>query len=181
MDLGPYGVWTTYAAIGEENAGPAAALVQELGFGTFWLGGSPRLPALRPLLTGGGRVPGATGIANVWQYAPAELAAEHAELAREFGDRVLVGLGIGHPEATSDYTRPLSSMRAVLDGLDAVPKDERLLAALGPKMLDLAAERTLGTHPYFVHAAHTRAARERLGDGPLIAVSVACVVDPDEA
>ena len=185
MDLGPYGVWTTYAAIGEENAGPAAALVQELGFGTFWLGGSPRLPALRPLLTGADRITAATGIANVWQYDPAELAAEHAELSREFGDRVLVGIGIGHPEATSDYTRPLSSMRAFLDGLDRapapLPRDRRCLAALGPRMLELAAERSRGAHTYFVPVQHTRAARERIGSGPLIAAELACVVDADLA
>ena len=185
MDLGPYGVWTTYAAIGEENAGRAAALVQDLGFGTFWLGGSPRLPALRPLLTGADRITAATGIANVWQYDPAELATEHAELAREFGDRVLVGLGIGHPEATSDYTRPLSSMRAFLDGLDRapapLPRDRRCLAALGPRMLELAAERSRGAHTYFVPVQHTRAARERIGSGPLIAAELACVVDADLA
>src|ERR1700689_455974 len=101
MKLGRYGVWTSYAGIGEENAAEAVALVQGLGFGTFWLGGSPRLPALRPLLTGADTVTIATGIVNVWQYDPADLAAEYAQLAPEFGDRLLVGIGIGHPEATS--------------------------------------------------------------------------------
>jgi hypothetical protein len=78
---------------------------------------------------------------NVWQYEPTKLAAEHAVLTREFPGRLLLGIGIGHPEATSDYTRPLSTMRKFLDGLDGadmpVAREERCMAALGPKMLDL--------------------------------------------
>lgn len=185
MQLGRYGVWTTYAAIGEDNATEAAGLVQELGFGAFWLGGSPRLSALRPLLTGADAITAATGIANVWQYEPADLAAEYAELAGDFGERVLAGIGIGHPEATSDYRRPLASMRAFLDGLDAatppLPRDRRCLAALGSKMLRLAGERSLGAHTYFVPVEHTRAARAQLGPEPLIATELACVLDPEPA
>jgi probable F420-dependent oxidoreductase len=99
----------------------------------------------------------------------------------------MLGIGIGHPEATSDYRHPLSAMRAFLDGLDAAdtppPVSERCLAALGPKMLELAGERTAGTHTYFVPVEHTRAARERLGPGKLVAPELACVVDtnPDRA
>jgi probable F420-dependent oxidoreductase len=182
MDLGRFGVWTSYRAIGEENAAAAAALVQELGFGAFWLGGSPRLPTVRPLLEGGERLVIATGIVNVWAYEPAVLAEEYAQLSPEFGDRLLVGIGIGHPEATGDYSRPLSAMRSFLDGLDQaavpLPPDRRCLAALGPKMLDLAAGRSRGAHTYFVPVQHTRAARERLGDG-LLATELACVVDAD--
>lgn len=183
MDTGRFGVWTTYRAIGEENAGEAAALVQELGFGTFWLGGSPRLPTVRPLLEAADRLTVATGIVNVWQYEPADLAAEYEQLRPDFGDRLLIGIGIGHPEATSDYRHPLRAMRAFLDGLDGastpLPADARCLAALSPRMLDLARERTLGTHTYFVPVAHTRAAREQLGPDALIATELACVVDPD--
>jgi probable F420-dependent oxidoreductase len=183
MKLGLYGVWTTYGAIGEENAAEAAALVQDLGFGTFWLGGSPRLPALKPLLTGSDRITVATGIVNVWQYDPADLAAEYAQLAPEFGDRLLVGIGIGHPEATSDYRHPLSAMRSFLDGLDQapapLPADHRCLAALGPKMLDLAAARSRGAHTYFVPVDHTRSARQLLGPTALIAPELACVIDGD--
>ena len=183
MQLGQFGVWTTYRAFGEENAGSAARLVEELGFGTFWLGGSPRLPSVRPLLEATERLIVATGIVNVWQYDPAELAAEHAELARAFPGRLLLGIGIGHPEATSDYARPLTAMRRFLDGLDAaaapVPRDQRCLAALGPRMLDLSAEGSHGTHPYFTPVEHTRFARERLGAGSLVAPELACVVDED--
>jgi probable F420-dependent oxidoreductase len=183
MELGRIGVWTSYRQIGEENAGEAARLVQDLGFGAFWLGGSPRLPSVRPLLEATDRLVVATGIVNVWSYDPADLAAEHPGLESDFPDRLLVGIGIGHPEATSQYATPLAAMRAFLDGLDhadsPLPRDGRCLAALGPKMLDLCRERSLGAHTYFVPVDHTRAARARLGDGALLAPELACVVDSD--
>ncbi|HYZ82407.1 MAG TPA: TIGR03620 family F420-dependent LLM class oxidoreductase [Solirubrobacteraceae bacterium] len=185
MDLGRFGVWTAYRAIGEENAAEAAALVQELGFGTFWLGGSPRLPTTRPLLEAADAIAVGTGIVNVWAYDPAQLAREYAELEPEFGERLLVGIGIGHPEATSDYTRPLASTRAFLHGIDAaphpIPAQRRCLAALGPKMLDLCRERSRGTLTYFVPPEHTRAARERVGADRLVATELACVLDTDDA
>lgn len=183
MQLGELGIWTTYRRIGEENAGEAARLVEELGFGTFWLGGSPRLAAVRPLLEASERLIVATGIVNVWRYDPAELAAEHAELTSDFPGRLLLGIGIGHPEATSDYTRPLTTMRRFLDGLDAaarpVPVEERCLAALGPKMLELSAARSLGAHPYFTPVEHTAFARQHVGAGKLVAPEMACVLDTD--
>ncbi len=183
MRLGEFGVWATYRALGRENAGQAATLVEDLGFGTFWLGGSPHAPDLNPLLEPTERLVAATAIANVWRYQPQQLAADYTELGSAFPDRVLIGIGIGHPEATSDYSRPLATMRAFLDALDAtdppVPREARCLAALGPKMLDLAAERSLGTLSYFVPVDHTRFARERMGDAALVAVELACVVDRD--
>jgi probable F420-dependent oxidoreductase len=183
MELGTIGVWTTYRAIGENNAAEAAQLVQELGFGTFWLGGSPRLPMTRPLLAATDHLTVATAIVNIWRYGPAELAVEHAWLTDEFPDRLLLGLGVGHPEATVQYAKPLTAMRAFLDGLDdattRLPRDGRCLAALGPKMLDLSAQRARGALPYFVPVEHTRFARERLGAGPLLATELACVVDTD--
>lgn len=183
MDVGRIGVWTTYRAIGENNAVSAASLVEELGFGTFWLGGSPRLATVRPLLSATERLTVATGIVNVWQYEPAALAAEHSALTQDFPGRLLLGIGVGHPEATAEYARPLTTMRAFLDGLDSapapVPRDERCLAALGPKMLDLCAQRARGALPYFVPVEHTRFARERLGPDALLATEVACVIDTD--
>jgi probable F420-dependent oxidoreductase len=186
MQLGEVGVWTSYRAIGEKNAGEAAKLVEDLGYRAFWLGGSPRLPAVRPLLEATERLVVATGIVNVWQYEPSELAAEREQLAREFPGRLLLGIGIGHPEATGEYAAPLSKMRDFLDGLDGldgsatpVPRDERCMAALGPKMLELSARRSLGTLTYFVPVEHTRFAREYIGEHALIATELACVVDPD--
>jgi probable F420-dependent oxidoreductase len=183
VDLGRIGVWTTYRTIGEEHAGEAAALVERLGFGTFWLGGSPRLSTVRPLLEATEYLVVATGIVNVWAYDPTDLAAEYAELVNDFPDRLMVGIGIGHPEATSQYARPLDAMQSFLDGLDSssapLPRERRCLAALGPKMLDLSAERASGAHSYFVPAEHTRAARERIGPDALLAPELACVVDTE--
>jgi probable F420-dependent oxidoreductase len=181
MRLGQFGVWTSYRAIGEHNAGAAARLVEELGFGTFWLGGSPQLPALRPLLEATERIATATGILNLWRSDPDRVARDFAELSSEFPGRILLGIGVGHPEATSQYTKPLTAMRAFLDALDAaappVPRERRCLAALGPKMLELSAERSLGAHTYFVPVEHTRAARQLLGERPLLAPELACALD----
>ncbi len=183
MQLGEFGVWTSYQAIGEENAGEAARLVEDLGLGAFWLGGSPQLPAVRPLLEATERIVVATGILNVWQSDPDQVTSDFARLAEDFPGRVLLGIGIGHPEATSQYARPLSAMQDFLDRLDGtatpVPRNRRCLAALGPRMLELSAERSLGAHTYFVPVAHTQAARERLGETAILAPELACVLDTD--
>ncbi len=183
MQLGEFGVWTSYRAIGEENAGEAARLVEDLGFGTFWLGGSPQLPALRPLLESTEQIVVATGILNVWASDPERVVADFAELEDRFPGRVLLGIGVGHPEATSQYDRPLAAMRSFLDAIDAaatpVPRTRRCLAALGPKMLGVSAERSLGAHTYFVPVEHTRAARETLGEAAILAPELACVLDAD--
>jgi probable F420-dependent oxidoreductase len=181
--LTQFGVWTTYRRIGAENAGEAARLAEDLGYGAFWLGGSPRLPAVRPLLEATERLVVATGIVNVWGYDPAQLAAEHAVLTADFPGRLLLGIGVSHPESNAAYARPLSALRDFLDGLDAaarpVPHAELCLAALAPKTLALSAERTRGTHPYFVPVEHARAARAAVGPDALVAPEVACVVDDD--
>ncbi len=183
MELGRFGIWTTYRHIGADNAADAARLVAELGYGTFWLGGSPRLTETRALLQATDELTVATGIVNVWAYEPGQLAAEHAELARDFPGRLLLGIGVGHPEATSEYTAPLTKMRTFLDGLDAAPepvaRDERCLAALAPKMLALSGERAIGAIPYFTVVEHTRFAREHAGPDALVAPEMACVVDED--
>src|SRR3954465_10866389 len=154
MDIGKIGIWTTYRSVDRERAGEAAKLVEQLGYSAWWVGGSPHVPDVRPILEATSTLIAATGILNVWINAPAESAAADAALRAAFPERFMLGIGIGHPEATSDYRRPLTAMRAFLDGLDASPTpppvDGRCLAALGPKMLDLAGERTAGSHPYFV-------------------------------
>ncbi len=127
----------------------------------------------------------ATGIVNIWAYEPAALADEFAVLDADFPGRVLLGIGIGHPEATQEYEKPLTKTQRFLDGIAAsdhpVPRERMALAALGPKMLDLSFERTLGTHPYFTPPAHTRFARERLGDRALVAPEQAVVIDNGDA
>src|SRR3954466_6637674 len=183
MDIGQIGIWTSYRPFGQERAGEAAKLAESLGYGAWWVGGSPHRPDIRPILEATSTLVAATGILNVWSNDPADTAAADAELRADFPGRFMLGIGIGHPEATSDYRRPLRPMRAFLDGLDAAPTpppvEERCLAALGPNMLELSGERTAGTHPYFTTVDHTRFSRERLGAGKLVATEVACVVETD--
>jgi len=179
MELGQIGIWRS------RNRGSAAAAgdIEALGYGALWIGGSPSIEQVRPYLEASSTLPVITGILNVWQHTPADVARDHARITSDHPDRFLLGIGIGHPEATSDYKRPLKTMREFFDGLDGaetpVPKGERLAAALGPKMLDLSKERSLGTHPYFITPEHTRYVRERLGAGVLVAPEVAVVVEAD--
>ena len=183
IEIGSFGIWTSYRPFGKDRAGEAAKVVEELGYGAWWLGGSPRVADVGPILEATSTLFAATGILNVWSNDPHDTAGADAALRSRFPGRFILGIGIGHPEATSDYRRPLKTMREFLDGLDAspvpTPADGRCLAALGPRMLDLAGERTAGTHTYFVTVEHTRFARERLGPDKLVAPEVACVVDTD--
>jgi probable F420-dependent oxidoreductase len=183
VNLTQYGIWITYGTLGRQNAAEAARLVERLGFGTFWLGGSEEPAQLRPLLEATDALVAATGITNIWASEPGPVAEEAAALEAAFPDRTLIGIGAGHREHTAEYVRPLTAVRRFLDGLDAAPvplaPGRRVLAALGPKMLELAAARAKGAHPYFTPVEHTRFAREQLGDGPLLAPELACVVDTD--
>jgi probable F420-dependent oxidoreductase len=178
VPLGRFGIWRRH----QEGSHPAPE-IEELGYSAIWIGGSPSLPDVRPFLDLTSTITVLSGVVNVWKDEPAAVAAGHTELRDAFGERFLLGLGIGHPEATAEYKTPLAKMREYLDGLDAaerpVRRDERLIAAIGPKMLELAAQRTLGTHPYFTTVEHTRFARERVGPDGLVAPEVAVVVDPD--
>jgi probable F420-dependent oxidoreductase len=149
-----------------------------------WIGSSPSVEQARSFLDQSSTLTIATGILNVWGHAPADAAAQRADVVREQGeDRFLLGIGVGHPESTSAYTRPLATMTAFFDGLDAanppVPREARIAAALGPKMLDLAAERSLGAFSYFVTPDHTRFARERIGADAVLAVELAVVLERD--
>jgi probable F420-dependent oxidoreductase len=183
MDFGEYGAWTSYNRIGKENAGEAARAAEDAGLTTFWLGGSPRLEEVRPLLEGSEKLVVGTSIVNIWSYDPADLVREYALLEADFPGRVCVGIGVGHPEATSDYKRPLTNLEAFLDGIDGaaepVPTDRRIIAALGPKMLAMSAERSLGTIPYFSSVDHTRFCRETVGPDRLVIPELACVIDED--
>jgi probable F420-dependent oxidoreductase len=176
--LGEIGVWRIH-----RHGTAVVSEIEALGFSALWLGGSPSVDEARPFLEASSTLTVATGILNVWRHEPADVAAQHANVRREFGDRFLLGIGIGHPEATREYRTPLATMRAFLDGLDAgtppVRRDERALAALGPRMLGLAAERSRGAHTYFVPPEHTRYARERIGPEALLAPELAVVVERD--
>ncbi|MFW0793838.1 LLM class F420-dependent oxidoreductase [Gordonia sp. CPCC 205515] len=181
MDLTGVGIWSSPLRYGDASeAADAAAELDDLGFTALWIPdvGGPVLDAVENLLGATQKAVIATGILNMWMHEPAQVAAAHARLTTEHGPRFLLGLGISHAplidaSEPGRYRKPLATTKEFLDGLDAaehpVPKDSRLLAALGPKMLALAAERTLGAHPYLVTPEHTAIAREALGTGPLVA------------
>ncbi len=183
MEFGVIGAWTSFRRIGEENGGEAARAVEEAGYGTIWIGGSPRLAEMRPLLEGSERIVVGTSIVNIWGYDPADLVAEYHALEADFPGRVCVGIGVGHPEATSDYKRPFTAMQKFLDGIDAaaepIPVERRIIAALAPKMLAMCKERSLGTIPYFSSVDHTRYAREQVGPDADVIIELACVLDED--
>ncbi len=173
MELGRIGVWRS-----KRHGTSDLDQIEALGYGAFWIGGSPSVEEARPYLEASSSITVATGILNIWEHEPQAVVAAQQRVLADFPDRFLLGIGVGHPEATSDYTRPLKAMREFFDGLD-LPKEQLVAAALGPKMLDLSAERSLGTHPYFITPDHTRFARERVGEGVLVAPEVAVVVEED--
>lgn len=181
IELGRLGIWRPWSMLDPELAKD----VEDLGYGAIWIGGSPRgdLKIAERLLAGTDRIVIATGIVNMWVTPAAEVAASYHRLNEAHGGRFLLGVGIGHPEATQEYRSPYETIVRYLDDLDAagVPAGGRVLAALGPKVLRLAAERTAGAHPYFTTPEHTQQARETLGAGPLLVPEQKVVLDTDAA
>jgi len=169
IDLGSFGIWRRVGEITKEMASEA----EDLGYGAIWVGGSPPgdLERVEEVLEATERIPVVTGIVNMWREDPATVAASHLRITERHPDRFLLGLGVGHPEATSEYSNPLDKINDYLDQVEAggVPGGRILLAALGPKVLRIAAERTAGAHPYLTTPGHTRMAREVMGEGPLLA------------
>ncbi|AEV71271.1 putative F420-dependent oxidoreductase, MSMEG_4141 family [Mycolicibacterium rhodesiae NBB3] len=161
-DLGRYGVWTFGTPTPEQ-----AAAIEKLGYGAVWIGGSPAgdLDYVEPLLDATESLQVATGIVNVWT-APAEQVAEaYHRIEDKYPGRFLLGIGIGHPEHTEEYRKPYDVLVEYLDVLDGkkVPTSRRVIAALGPKVLKLAAQRSAGAHPYLTTPQHTGEARNILG------------------
>ncbi|GAA4993561.1 LLM class F420-dependent oxidoreductase [Pseudonocardia tropica] len=181
VSLGRYGVWRHETGLSPE----LAAEIEKLGFTAVWIGGSPPgdLALAESLLDATTSLAVATGIVNIWATPADEVAESFHRIEKKHPGRFLLGIGVGHPEATSDYTRPYAALVAYVSRLDelGVPTEARALAALGPKMLDLARERSAGTHPYLTTPAHTRSTRERYGTGPLIAPEQKVVLDDDPA
>ncbi len=181
ISLGRFGVWRRTAAITPEMAREA----ESLGFGAIWVGGSPPgdLEAVERIIEATERIPVLTGIVNMWKEKAEVVAASFHRIDQRHSDRFILGVGIGHPESTEEYQNPLDKIEDYLDRLDrgGVPKDRRLLAALGPRALRVAAERTLGAHPYLTTPRHTAFARELMGPGPLLAPTPMVVVTTDVA
>lgn len=181
------GVWWsgTWRVRDDPDADVPAAL-ESLGYTTAWSSGGfqPGLaPHFEPLLAGTRQLHVASGILSVWTSEPGDIGPAFHALDASYPGRFVLGLGASHAAIVSDYTRPYSRVVSYLDGLDAleepVPPARRVLAALGPRMLELAAARAAGAHPYFVPVEHTARAREILGPGPLLAPEVAVVLDDD--
>ena len=197
MHIGRVGIWS-----GQFDFSPAHVMrdaareVQDLGYGALWTGeavGREVLTAAQMLLAATDSLVVATGIANIWARDALAMAAGQLAVGEAFPGRFVLGIGVSHQPLLDvrgqDYTKPLAFMRSYLDGMDkgydvyrAVPPEPlppRVLAALGPKMLELAAERADGAHTYFVPPEHTADARQRLGAGKLLAPEQVCVLSTD--
>lgn len=187
MDIGPVGIWWSGSWRTDDlKSREVAAEMDDLGYRTLWCSGGFE-PGLSPrfdrLLSSTRRAVVASGIVSIWHATPPEVAAGVADLEANHPGRFLLGLGVSHGPLVPTYARPLDRMVRYLDDLDAlepsVPPDRRVLAALGPRMLELAATRAAGAHPYLVPVEHTARARERLGSGPLLAPEATVVLDDD--
>jgi probable F420-dependent oxidoreductase len=197
MDIGRIGIWT--AVLDQHPAAraqEAAAELEALGYRALWFPeavGREAFTNAALLLAGTRRLVVATGIANIWVRDATAMAAAQKTLAEAYPDRFLLGMGVSHAPLVGmrghDYGKPLSAMRRYLDAMDAAPfvaigpaaPPKRVIAALAPKMLALAAERAWGSHPYFVPPEHTARARAALGAGPLLAPEQAVVLETDAA
>ena len=171
MELTGVGIWSSQLRYGDPaESAAAAAELDELGFAALWIPdvGGPVFDAVGRLLAATKRTVIATGILNLWMHAPADVAESYADLTAAHGDRFLLGIGVSHAPLIDAgepgrYRKPLATTASFLDGLDAaprpVPAEQRVLAALGPKMLALSANRARGAHPYLVTPEHTAFAR----------------------
>jgi probable F420-dependent oxidoreductase len=191
-DLGRVGIWSRELRYHPDPGARAAAAaeLEDLGYGAIFIpdAGGDVLGAVEHLLAATRRVPFATGVLNIWMNDPADVAARRASLVTRFGPRFLLGLGNSHAPLVESvlgvpYARPYTKMAEYLDALDGaeppVPAGERMLAALGPRMLALARARAAAAHPYLVPPEHTAAAREALGPGIVLAPEQAVVLGGD--
>ena len=195
-DLGRVGVWS-WAPAGAPAAAVRefAAEVEELGYGALWYPeaiGKESMANAALLLSWTERIVIASGIANIWARDPTASVSGANTVGDAYPGRFVFGLGMSHRHVVEarghEYGAPVPTMRAYLDAMDAAvyrgagPPEPVpvVLAALGPKMLDLARDRTDGAHPYFVPVEHTAAARERLGPGKLLLVEQAAILETDE-
>jgi len=189
IELGRFGVWDRwFRSADPSHAGEAAAELEGLGYGTVWFPAGEEgawFPRARAMLAATSRIVVATGIVNLWTNDAAETAAQDAVLRAEHPGRFLLGLGVGHAPQDRAYAKPFTAMREYLDRLDAasppVPPEGRAIAALWPRMLGLARERSAGSHTYLVTPEHTRRAREALGAGRLLAPEQAVALETDPA
>jgi probable F420-dependent oxidoreductase len=181
-DVGRYGVWTGGAPKPEQ-----AAEIEELGYGAIWVGGSPaaELKFAEPILDATESITLATGIVNIWSAKAQDVAKSYHRLEKAYPGRFLLGIGVGHPEHADEYRKPYDALVDYLDALDqsGVPTSRRVIAALGPKVLKLAALRSAGAHPYLTTPEHTARAHDLIGPTVFLAPEhkVVLSTDADEA
>ncbi|HVV76983.1 MAG TPA: LLM class F420-dependent oxidoreductase [Mycobacteriales bacterium] len=185
------GVWAAQLRYGDAGAIREMAVeLEELGYSALWIPdvGGDVFASVELLMDATKQVIVATGILNLWMHSAEETAQQHARLSAAHGDRFLVGIGVSHQplidrKQPGRYTKPLTAMREYLDGLDAadrpLSRDHRILAALGPRMLELARDRSGGAHPYNVTPEHTALARGALGPEALVATEQAVALSTD--
>jgi probable F420-dependent oxidoreductase len=198
MELAPIGVWTgSLDYLPTAQLKDAAAELEDLGFAAIWVpevAGRDVFVTLTHLLSATQRMVGATGIANIWGRDAVAMSCGVRAVTEAFPERVLLGLGVSHQNLVEGlrghhYRRPLEAMSSYLDAMEAAPYTahrpdtpvRRVLAALGPKMLALAAEKTDGAHPYLVPVEHTAQARDVLGPQPLLCPEQMFVLERDPA
>jgi probable F420-dependent oxidoreductase len=188
VQLGTFGAW--FNPVYDDSTRIEFVVEAEaLGYTAAWLGlgqsAVADLSLVERALDATTTIIVATAIVNIWTNDATTVARSYQRIAAKHPDRFLLGVGVGHPESIATYRSPLETMTAYLDVLDAggVPRDRRVLAALGPRALRMAAERAAGAHPYLVVPEFTRNAREILGSEPLLAPEHKAVVstDPEKA
>jgi probable F420-dependent oxidoreductase len=189
MRLTGTGVWAHELRYGDPGASAELAVaLEEQGFSALWVPdiGGDLFGSLDRLLTSTSTVVIATGILNVWMHTAGDTGAWRSGLEETDRERLLLGIGISHAEFIDaqpgmSWDTPLATTRTYLDEMEAagIPLDARVVAALGPKMLELARDRAAGAHPYLVTPEHTVGAREVLGEGKLLAVEQGVVLDTD--
>jgi probable F420-dependent oxidoreductase len=187
MDMGRLGVWWSGAWRDEHDRSvDVAAELERLGYSALWSSGGfePGLSShFATLLASTTHMTVASGIVSIWRAEPDDVARGATDLDARYPGRFLLGLGASHAPLAASYSRPYSHVVSYLGALDedgpAVATDRRVLAALGPRMLRLARDRSAGAHPYFVPVEHTARARAELGEGPLLAPEVTVVLERD--
>ncbi|CAN5472875.1 LLM class F420-dependent oxidoreductase [soil metagenome] len=177
-DLGRFGVWTGGPVTPEQ-----AVEIEKLGYGAVWVGGSPPadLSFVEPILEQTSTLQIATGIINIWSGDADTVAESYHRIEQAYPGRFLLGIGVGHPEHTQEYVKPYGALVDYLDALDAktVPTSRRVIAALGPKVLELAKNRSAGAHPYLTTPEHTAQARELVGNTVFLAPEHKVVLTTD--
>ena len=157
--------------------------IEALGYGAIWAGGSPaaELSWVDPILEQTNALKLATGIVNIWTAEPGPVAESFHRIEKAYPGRFLLGIGVGHPEATQENRKPMDAITDYLDKLDeyGVPKNSRVVAALAPKMLKLSADRAAGPHPYLTTPEHTAEARKLIGPDAFIAPEHKVVLTTD--